>query len=165
MSILLKKKKSLVFQVACCVFVGSLLSGCARTISSGTYSSRHVGETSRTEEGTIISMRFVEVKDHEKLEENGLGIIGGALGGGLLGSLMGKGNGKAAMTGVGALAGAAGGALLQDQMTTQQGVEYVVKLNNGSTQTVVQGPEPLLKAGQKVYVMISHKGRSRVVPL
>lgn len=162
---LFKERKNFIFHLSCVLALGGLLSGCARNISPGVYSSRHVGESSRTEEAVVVSMRVVEVKDHEKMDQNGLGLMGGALGGGLLGSLFGKGAGQVGMVGVGALAGAAGGALLEDKLTTQQGIEYTVKVSNGTMRTVVQGPEPVLKVGEKVYLMTSHRGRSRLVSM
>lgn len=145
------------------IALSSLFASCARTISSDIYSANHVGETSKTYAGVIVASRIVTIQDKERLEENGLGIIGGALGGGLAGSYVGKGTGNTLATVGGALAGATVGAFAEKTLKTQNGIEYVVSLDNGESVTVVQGPEPRLSEGQRVLVMVSKKGRSRVV--
>ncbi len=149
-----------------------LLSGCAREISSNVYSEGHVGETSLSYQGVVISVRQVKVTNAERLQENqtgmGLGALAGGGLGGLLGSTMGKGTGNVLMTvagaGLGAVAGGVGGAYAQQALSSQQGMEYVVKLTNGQIMTVVQGLDAPLCAGQRVFIMVSYDGRSRVVP-
>ena len=144
--------------VALCGF-----SSCARQISPDVYAAGAVGETSETYPGVIIHARLVNVQDKERLQENGLGIIGGGVGGVLAGSQIGKGRGNdLAMIG-GAIAGATLGALAEKSLKEQNGMEYVVQLENGSTRTVVQGPQPQLSVGQNVYMIVSHAGRSRII--
>jgi outer membrane lipoprotein SlyB len=142
----------------------SLTTSCARQISPNVYSADSVGEASRTYSGVIISLRTVEVQDKERLEENGLGLMGGAMAGGLTGSLIGGGRGNVAATGVGAVLGSVGGMLLEKEIKKQSGIEYIVRLADGSAMTVVQGVENPLPVGQRVLVIVSHKGRSRIVP-
>lgn len=141
----------------------SLSTGCARQISSNVYSARSVGEASETYPGVIISARTVAVEDQEYLGDNTLGIVGGGIGGALLGSTIGKGSGNTLATVAGGVLGATGGAFAEKALKSQQGMEYVVSLENGQTRTVVQGPDPQLSVGQSVFVMVSHHGRSRVV--
>lgn len=145
------------------ITLSSLFASCARTISSDIYSADHIGETSRTYSGVIISARVVTVQDKERLQENGLGIIGGGLGGAFAGSYLGKGTGNTLATVGGALAGATAGAFAEKALKTQNGIEYIITLDNGESVTVVQGPEPRLSEGQRVHVMVSTQGRSRVV--
>ena len=116
-----------------------------------------------TYEGTITHMREVTVQDKERLEENGLGIIGGGIGGALAGNQLGKGKGNAMTTIGGALAGATAGAFAEKALKTQKGVEYIVQLDNGQMVTVVQGPSPSFSVGQKVFVIVGQQGRSRIV--
>jgi outer membrane lipoprotein SlyB len=139
-------------------------SSCARQISSNVYSGAAVGETSTTYPGVIISARGVVVEDKEYLEQNGLGIIGGGVGGAYLGSKIGKGEGNTLATVGGALAGAAAGAFAEKALKSQNAMEYVVALENGESKTVVQGPEPTMGVGQKVWLMVSYQGRSRITP-
>lgn len=138
------------------------LSGCARDISSDIYSESHIGETSTTYSGVIISARQIRVQEHEKLKENELGILGGGAAGGAIGHTMGKGKGKDVATVAGAIAGAVGGALAEKALNTQDAMEYVVELKNGEMRTVVQGMEPRLGNGQEVFLMVSTQGRSRL---
>ena len=139
------------------------LTSCARNISSNVYSANHVGEASKTYAGTIISARAITVEEHERLEENSLGIAAGGIGGALVGSQIGKGTGNVLATIGGALAGATAGAFAEKALKTQNGVEYVVALDNGDSMSVVQAPEPAFAEGQRVFVIVSHSGRSRVV--
>lgn len=141
-----------------------LNTNCTRQISPNVYSANSIGEASRTYSGTIVGMRTVEVQDKERLEENGLGLMGGAVAGGLAGSFMGKGMGQVAATGLGAVLGATGGALLEKEVKKQSAFEYIVRLKDGSALTVVQGMENPLNIGQKVLVIVSNHGRSRVIP-
>ncbi len=157
------KLKSGITLIALCALT-SMLAGCARQISSNVYSEKHVGEASRSFRGIIVGVRDIQVERKEKLDENTAGLIGGGLAGGVLGTQFGGGRGQLATTALGALAGAAGGALLQKELEKQEGIEYSVELTNGEIRTVVQGPEPRLSNGQNVLVMVSHNGRSRVVP-
>ncbi|MBS0654848.1 MAG: hypothetical protein JSR46_03645 [Verrucomicrobia bacterium] len=159
-------KKQIVFvaKAALAAIVGiSCFTGCARQISSDVYAADHVGEASSSYPGIIISARNITVQDKERLQENGLGIVGGGIGGGLVGSQIGKGTGNNVAIIGGAIAGAVGGAFAEKALKTQDGVEYIVQLDNGELKTVVQGPQPSLDEGQAVYVIIGHKGRSRVV--
>jgi outer membrane lipoprotein SlyB len=141
----------------------ALTTGCARQLSSNVYSEDSVGEASETYPGVIIGVRTVSVEGGDSLGDNTLGIIGGGVAGALVGSTIGKGGGNTLATVAGGLLGATGGAYAEKALKSQQGMEYVVSLENGQTRTVVQGMEPHLSVGQNVYVMISHHGRSRVV--
>lgn len=147
------------------LFMGILcLSGCGREISSGVYSAASVGETSFTHQGVIISARPVEICGGESLSDNGAGMLLGGVGGGLLGSLVGKGAGKIAASAGGAVLGGVAGAYSEKALKQQSGIEYVVQLTNGQLVTVVQGPAPTLCVNQKVMVLTSAQGRSRIVP-
>lgn len=141
----------------------AIVGGCARQISSNTYSAAHVGESSTTYPGVIISARGVTVEDKEYLGDNTLGIVGGGAGGALLGSRIGKGTGNTVATIGGALVGATAGAFAEKALKSQNAMEYIVALENGESKSVVQGPEPSLSAGQKVWLIVSYQGRSRLV--
>ena len=154
-------KRSIVL-ISMGLFVAFVATGCARQISSNVYSADSIGETSSTYPGVIISARQVTVEDKEYLEGNGLGIVGGGVGGALLGSQFGKGSGNTVATVGGAVAGAVAGAYAEKALKTQNAMEYVVALENGESKTVVQGVDSQLAVGQKVWLMVSYQGRSRV---
>jgi outer membrane lipoprotein SlyB len=137
-----------------------LISGCSNDYSGDTYDGHAVGEVSRTDAGTIISMRKIKIKPDSK--DLGAGALLGGAGGALAGSMFGGGRGKVLTAGVGAIAGGVAGNAIQNR--AQDGFEYTVRLDNGATVTVTQGPSPSLSVGQRVMVINSHKGRSRVVP-
>ena len=141
------------------------LGACARQISGNTVTGAQAGEVMRTEVGWIESARPVQLQEHDQLQQN---VTGGAIGGaagGLLGyEIGGHGWGRLLTTGVGALAGATAGALAEKGMTQQTAMEYVFRNEIGQLKTVVQGPEPRLVPGQKVYLQISDRGRARLVP-
>src|SRR5437764_755604 len=81
------------------------VTGCAREISSNVYSADHVGEASRTFTGVVATARQVTVQENERLQDNGLGIIGGGIAGAYGGSYIGKGEGNTLATVGGALVG------------------------------------------------------------
>lgn len=106
----------------------ALITGCARNIDGNTYTSGNtVGKVTY---GTIVSAREVTVKDNDKLEKNALGGLAGGVAGGVAGSSVGGGTGKGLATVGGAVAGAVLGAYVQDQLTTQTGIEYIVQIDS-----------------------------------
>jgi outer membrane lipoprotein SlyB len=140
----------------------SLLSGCARQIGAGSYDAAHVGEASETYEGTVVSVRNVMVEP-EQLQDNTAGMALGGIAGGLGGSYLGGGSGQLWGALGGAALGATAGALAEQELNTQAGLEYIVKLTNGRILTVVQAPSPAYGVGSRVYVAVSFKGRSRII--
>ncbi|MDR0630521.1 MAG: glycine zipper 2TM domain-containing protein [Holosporales bacterium] len=135
-----------------------LLCGCANDFSGERYSASNAGEIQQTSLGIIISKRPVKIEG-----ENGVaGALLGAAGGGLAGSMFGKGKGKNLTTAVGAIAGGVAGNAIQNRAV--DGFEYTVKLESGQIITVAQGVDPPLAVNQRVYVINSHQGRSRIGP-
>lgn len=140
-----------------------VLSGCARNINSDTYKASHVGEASFTYQGVVASARKVQVEEGEYLGENTTGMAIGGVAGGLAGNQFGGGSGNVAATVGGALIGGLAGTLAEKALKSQEAMEYAVRLNNGTMMTVVQGMDNPLSPGQRVLVMTSQDGRSRVV--
>lgn len=115
--------------------IALLVTSCARNLSSNTYVDSSTAGV--VYEGTIISARQVTVKDSDKLgEKPGLGTLGGGALGGIAASNIGKGKGSAASSVGGAVAGAVLGTWLQDQLSTQQGMEYIVKISEDNLDNV-----------------------------
>lgn len=155
--------KNQLFKLTTCLIAITALSGCARNINPNTYKASHVGESSLSYQGNIISIRDIEVKEGEYLEENKTGMALGGLTGGLVGTQIGGGRGQIAATVGGAILGATAGAFAEDALKTQKAKEYTVRLTNGSIMTVVQGPEINLSVGQPVLVIVGKQGRSRII--
>ena len=140
------------------------LASCARQISPGVYEGGNVGTATQTYTGTVQSARYVVVQEDELLTDNRLGgLIGGAAGG-LAASELGQGKGKIAATAGGALAGAALGALAQRGLQRQDAIEYIVRLDDGQLMTIVQGTQPQIPTGRRVYVQAGSNGTARVLP-
>ena len=146
--------------IGMCVCLGVILAGCSNDYSGNSYDGAAVGEVSKTDLGTIVSMRKIQIKPDPK--DLGAGALLGGAGGALLGSAFGGGNAKYLTAAVGGVAGGVAGNAIQNRSV--DGFEYSVKLENGSVVTVTQGVEPRLSVGQTVRVINSTKGRSRVVP-
>ena len=162
-----------------------LLSSCSRNLSSSVHTSDET--LSLTMEGKVLSVRDVTIKSHDKLEDHKDGLLaGGLLGGSAIGLDIGGGSGQAAGLIGAAIAGATLGTIVKDKISTNQGKEYVIKVDTSNLKdnyyegsdsmkhaissattngliTVVQGIENPLLEGQDVYVMFSNK-RTRVIP-
>lgn len=139
----------------------STLVGCTPSLSPDVYTTENAGQIHRVVKGVVVSNRFVNVAD----SGTGIGVgsvAGGALGA-IAGSQIGQGNGSLAAGIGGALLGGIAGNQAQKGMTTQTGVEYVVKLRNKSLISIVQGPSPTFNHGQHVLVQYGAGGRSRII--
>ena len=155
-------KKNKIASLFSFLICAAMLNGCARNISSNTYSDSHVGESSETLSGRIISVRNVMVGP-EELGNSQAGAALGGIAGGIAGYQFGGGRGQVATTGLGAIAGALAGAYAEKELKTQEGLEYIVELNNGEMRTVVQGNDVKFRPGQRVYLIVSTNGRSRII--
>lgn len=144
-----------------CFIIACLLCGCARDISDESYTSGSVGGVSNTFTGIVIKVRKVKVKEADKFTGNQAGMALGAVAGGISGNMIGGGRGRTAATAIGALAGGLGGGLIQDKLSTQTGLEYTVKLDNGRIVNIVQSVDNPISVGTKVFVMIPTDGRGR----
>lgn len=137
------------------------LSGCATPMSSNVYSSNTAMQMQTVRYGTIQSLRGVEIAGNSN--DVPVGALGGAVIGGLLGSGVGGGLGRSLATAGGAIAGGIAGNAIQDNVSRQNGVEVVVRLDDGRTVSVVQpvGSE-LFRVGQRVQLMTAPNGTTRV---
>lgn len=136
---------------------------CTPDVGGNDYNTAAVGEISTTSRGRVAGVRSVmlHAKDRSEL---GAGAVIGGITGALLGSTAGKGSGKTVTAVVGGLAGGAAGHLLEGKISDQPGFEYQVELDNGEIITLAQGQEPHLSVGQRVLVIRSNQGPSRIVP-
>ncbi len=140
------------------------LAACARQISPDVVSGRDAGVVMHTEIGWVESARVVQIHEDDQLQRNSAGILIGGSAGGLLGNQIGSGWGRILATGAGALIGATAGALTEQELKRQPAMEYVVRNEAGELYTIVQGVEPRLVPGQRVYLHESARGRARLVP-
>ena len=148
-------KKSALFLA----FGAILLSSCTTDIGTNEFDVSNANTVSQVMPCTVISVRPVTVRD----SDSGKGATLGAIAGGVAGSQIGSGS-KAGVLGAlgGALIGGVAGTIAEDELSTQSALEYIVRLQNGNMQTVTQGTDVVLQAGQKCYLIYGH--HARVIP-
>jgi outer membrane lipoprotein SlyB len=135
----------------------TLVSACAKDISSYNYSDSQAGEASSVVRGTIISSRVVMVTSN-----NQVGTIAGGAAGAVAGSSLGGGRGQLLTTIGGAVLGGIAGNAAQNQLGKQQAIEYIIKTTpNHKLVSVTQGLQDQLHVGEKV--MIIYGSTTRVI--
>ena len=138
-----------------------VLTACASNLDTNRYQTSAAGQINSVQEGVIINVRNVRIAT----ENGGVGSLAGAVAGGAGGSMIG---GNSAVNVIGAVGGAVLGGYLgskaQEGLSTQNGIEYVVKLNNGKAITLTQGNDVVFTVGQPVYVLDADYGeRARII--
>ncbi len=96
--------------------------------------------------GVIEAVNLVEVKG----EGSYLGTIGGGVVGAILGNQVGAGTGRTVAQIAGAVGGAYAGRALEGRARNTAHYEVLVRLNNGSAQTISFAAQPSFKVGDKV---------------
>lgn len=163
------------------------LTGCARTIDPNVYEDMQVGEVADTFQAVVLSVRPVTVKASDDRLAGGWGTIVGGTAGGFGANNIGKGSGRAAATLGGVAVGAAIGSLVNNELSKQPGLEYIIKywdtknvenvqgellgspltrdINKANERllTLIQGPQSQLQIGQKVFLIITPTGRARLI--
>jgi outer membrane lipoprotein SlyB len=166
--------------------ITNVLSGCARDLSTNTYTSDST--LNITLQGKLLAKRDIKITEEEKLSDNTIGGIGGAVAGGVIAA---HNNSSTAMVVGGAIVGGLTGAILQSMLGTSQGTEYIVQVDRSNLQnnyyegsrllrnamaavratgiiTIVQAKEggknnQVINVGQNVLIILSEK-RTRLIP-
>lgn len=132
--------------------------GCASDIDSNYYSTGSVGQVSQAQGCTVVSVRPIKVST-----QNGAGTAIGGIAGGIAGSQIGGGNTAHLLGAVGgAILGGFAGNAAQEGLTSQQGYEYIVRLDNGNTVSTTQGADVLLNPGQRCQIIFGNP--ARIIP-
>ncbi len=140
-----------------------LLTSCAPKLGGNDYEVSSVGEISTTLKGIITATKTVKLRPDNSSKPQ-MGAAAGAVSGAVLGSAVGGGHNMPLIAAVvGGLAGGAAGHAIENKLTEQDGTEYQIKLDTGKLISIAQGLEPRLTVGQKVLVIESNRGRSRVI--
>lgn len=138
------------------------LAGCfAPPGSADVYSSSQANREQTVRLGTIESVRAVRIES-----DTGAGPTLGTLGGGALGavagSAIGGGRGSILTAIAGGIAGAVAGNAIGQGMSTANGVEITVRLDNGDLRSITQAATPeVFRAGDRVR-LLSSGGVTRV---
>lgn len=134
------------------------IAGCASDIDSNYYSTGSVGQVSQAQGCTVVSVRPIKVST-----QNGAGTAIGGIAGGIAGSQIGGGNTAHLLGAVGgAILGGFAGNAAQEGLTSQQGYEYIVRLDNGNTVSTTQGADVLLNPGQRCQIIFGNP--ARIIP-
>lgn len=150
----MKKILSGLFAGLVCVF----LSSCAQNVSSNTYQASEVGVASKVVSGVIVAKRPVKIDAN-----SGAGGIAGMAAGAAAGSTVGgsaAGNVVAAVGG--AVVGGVAGNAIDKAVNHHQGFEYIIKLKNAATISVVQAEDQTLHINQ--HVLIIYGAMTRIIP-
>src|SRR5258706_12200344 len=126
-----------------------LVPGCATNDGPQDYTSRDERVVETINYGTVESWRAV------RLNEDGapVGTLAGAAVGGILGSQVGHGAGSGVAAILGAVGGGIAGNAIEHKVTSREGAEIVVRMDNGSTIAVVQGAGGDIRPGDRVRVL------------
>lgn len=146
------------------IFIASLsivcafMVGCAQNVSPNTYQASDIGVASKVLPGTVIAKRNINIDAN-----SGAGGLAGVTAGAAVGSGLG---GSAAANIVGAVGGAVIGGLFGNKIDKavnhHQGIEYIVKLKNGSTISLAQAQELQFEIGQ--HVLVVYGAITRLIP-
>jgi len=135
-----------------------LLSGCMESRSGNVYTRDQARTSQSVNYGTILRVELVTIEG----SQSGAGTLAGGAMGGVLGSAVGSGSGRAIATVGGAILGGVAGAAAEKGLTTTQGVELEVELDNGELLVVVQENDAVYRVGDRIRVLRDSKGTTRV---
>lgn len=136
-----------------------LLAGCADNINSDHYTTGATGKVSTVAQCTVLNVRQVSVDSGD----TSAGTMLGGIAGGVAGSTIGHGRSANTLGAIGgALLGGLVGSATQKGLSSQTGLEYIVKLDNGQAISITQGNSQPLMVGQRCLVLYGNP--SRIIP-
>lgn len=139
--------------------LSAVLNACTADIGANDYYASSANTVTATKACTVVSLRPVTVKSND----NNAGTLFGAAAGGVAGSTIGGGDTAHILGAIGgALVGGIAGDAAQAGLSKQTGYEYIVRLDNGSMVTVVQGNDVYIQPGQRCLVIYGRQ--ARVIP-
>ncbi len=144
------------------LFSLAVVAGCAS--STDRYTRQEVGRVMDTSRGTVVAARPVGIEG----ERTGIGAAAGGIAAGTAGyATIGKGSGSVLAGVLAGLAGVVLGGLIEEAVTSREGVEYTIAMDDGRTVTLVQEAESKtapIAAGTPVMVQWGGE-QARVFPL
>ena len=147
-----------IFSIIVMLVLCAEISGCAQNMSPNTYQASDVGKASKAVPGVIVAKRNINIDAN-----SGVGGLAGAVAGGAAGSVIG---GSTASNIIGAVGGAVLGGLagnaIDKSVNHKQGIEYIIKLKDGSTVSVTQTEDMQLAIHQ--HVLIIYGKTTRIIP-
>jgi outer membrane lipoprotein SlyB len=146
--------------VGVCVVLGALAAGCTFPSSGRLVSRQQVGHVQRLDYGTVQKVSPVVIGGERSI----LGLYGGGAVGGAGAGAVGQGTGRDLAQAGGAVAGAVVGQAVEEAATRKDGIELIVKLDNGSLVTVTQPATPTFAVGDRVAVANGPGGGRVIAP-
>lgn len=134
-----------------------LFAGCA-SYGNKSYSGAQAQTMQTVQNGVVTKVTPVSIDG----SAGPVGVIAGGVAGGVLGSTMGRGTGNTLATLAGAAIGAAAGGLGESALTSKNGLQIEIRLDTGQVVAIVQNAEEPFYVGDKVQVITSANGTSRV---
>jgi outer membrane lipoprotein SlyB len=126
---------------------------------AGNVYSRDQARTSQTVNyGTILRVETVTIEG----TQSGAGMLAGGAMGGALGSAIGSGTGRTIATVGGAIIGGVAGSAAEKGLTTTEGVELEIELDNGELLVVVQEKDAIYQVGDRIRILRDATGTTRV---
>ncbi len=137
------------------LLTATFLMGCQSNINSDHYSTNQTGRVSNVSQCTVLNVRYVGVNN-----DNSSGALIGTIAGGVAGSTIGGGSTANTLGAVGgALLGGLIGSSAEQGLSSQTGIEYIVKLDNGQVISITQGTKDALNVGQRCLVLFGNPSR------
>ena len=135
------------------------LSGCASSLSGGTYSRDQARVAQDVEYGRVEAVRVVAIEG----TKTNIGTGAGAIAGGVAGAEVSSGTTTRTVGALaGALIGGVVGSAAEEGITRQNGLEITVRLDSGRSIAVVQTADVQFRPGDRVRVLYSRDGTTRV---
>lgn len=132
-------------------------SGCASRGGSD-YTNQQERRALNVQRGNVTDVRTVRTSN----SSTGVGAVAGGVLGGVLGHYIGGGSARTLGSVGGALGGAAAGSGVEKAARDHDALELTIRLDNGREIVVVQDPDQTFTAGDRVRVLTSPDGTSRV---
>ncbi|MEZ5615824.1 MAG: glycine zipper 2TM domain-containing protein [Rhodocyclaceae bacterium] len=143
--------------LATALIAATLLAGCAASQSGSAYERRQARQEMSVRLGVVESVRRVIIEG----TKSPVGSVAGAGVGAIAGSNIGRGRGSTAGAIVGAVVGGVAGSAIEEQVTSKDGLEITVKLDNGRLIAVTQEADEAFHPGERVRVL-KGSGATRV---
>ena len=154
------KHSSVVLSIAAMAMLLTIAPGCVTDDSGATFSRDEARSAQSVSLGTVVDVRKGKIEG----EGSAVGAIAGGILGAAAGHTIGGGSGKTVATAAGGVGGAALGSAAAKKMTEKMGLQITVKLDNGQTIVVVQDADVMFQPNQRVRVVTTNRGTSRVQP-
>jgi len=138
--------------------ITGLLAGCASSKSGEVYSRDEARQSMTVRLGVVEFVKEVKVEG----SKTGLGTAAGGVIGGVAGSTVGGGKGSTLAALGGAIAGAVVGTVAEEKIGEFDGLEITVKLDDGNAIAVVQANDVMFAVGDRVRVLTTRDGTTRV---